>query len=90
MVRDDADIDEEIEIQMEKERIRMEQSERQAKIDRVNKETHSKIKRKYTSLPSNFNYDMLSNKGNLIFLSLYTLAKPSRDTNLICKRPQTL
>ena len=67
MVRDDAEIDEEIAIQMEKERIRSEQIKRQEKKEKLNSERNkSKIKRKYTSLPSNFNYSMLTNKGNQI------------------------
>lgn len=57
MIRDDADIDEEIEIQIEKERHLKETQEREfQKFKIFNGEDSPKALRKHTSLPSNFNF----------------------------------
>lgn len=57
MIRDDADIDEEIEIQLEKERRLKETQEREfQKFKICNGQDSPKTLRKYTSLPSNFNF----------------------------------
>jgi hypothetical protein len=59
MIRDDADIDEEIEIQMAKERRLREVNERQVQMDIYEKRDKYSL-RKHASVPSNFSYDLRS------------------------------
>ncbi len=58
MIQDDVDIDEEIEIQMAKERRLKELNERQAQVDVYNNKCSNIGFRKHASVPSNFNYKM--------------------------------
>lgn len=64
MIRDDADIDEEIEIQMAKDRRIKELNDRQEQMDKCNGLQQNTL-RKQTSVPSNFHYNLETQSCNL-------------------------